>query len=116
MDELWQSIVDFIDSAKGIISALMVIFAFAVSIIKPLRKRMVDWVATKAKTPDMLQRLDEIDKNLADVGKGMNELRDAMERHAKENSDDIARITQSQQMFTRGQIREIYRRNLTQKT
>lgn len=108
-------IVDALKVFSGGILAFGTVSATIVALVKPLRKKFTNWFSMKARTPYIVERLDEIDAKIKSVNDDIVQVKDTLVQHTEGNSSDIKALAASQIISLRRHIRDIYKRNLPHK-
>lgn len=116
MGDQLNEIIAMLGKLSGGIGSLLVIFGFIATVFKPIRKKIGEAIIKLARTPLLIERLDNIDKNIAGITDDLTAVKTKLEIHATENSIDIKNANRAQMMSVRCQIRDIYVYNLPKKT
>lgn len=106
----------FLKSISGMLSAITIISMFVITLVKPIRTKFKSWIYQTAKTPEVLESIERLNKNVEDLGLKIVDIHKELKEHVVENSIDIKNSNVAQMLTMRLQLRDIYMSNYATKT
>lgn len=113
---------DYVQRAASLLGSIIAVIGVFVAAIKPLRKKLIDWVRKQAQTEDQEQEIISLREDIAELGKQMSDFqtemrealreeRDIQKAHNKSIDEKLTDLQQGN-IYTLGDvIREVYHNN-----
>lgn len=97
-------------------SSIGIIFAFIISIFKPIRKRFIIWIMKYSNTKQWEDHFITVDSSIEGIRDNILKLSEQIDEHIKQNSTDSIVSTNILRLLLRCQMRNIYMNNYENKT
>lgn len=120
--EALSKIWDYVQRASSLLGSIIAVIGVFVAAVKPLRKKLVDWIRKNAQTDDQEKEIAELRNDIANLGKQMEafqmemreslqEEKDIQKAHNKAIDEKLTELQQGN-IYTLGDvIREVYHNN-----